>query len=265
MASKPKINRSKITNVAGQEKSFAESAKALGIAISAVKYDDPNTLQANKENQHFFKKESPEYFEILKKDIKDRGIIVPLIAKKNGVLLAGHNRLIVALELNLDAVPVQYIESDLTTEQETHFLLKDNVLRRQLTPEQRREMLVKIYGDQLFEERRGGDRTEAKVTTSPLPMAEQISKDFGVSEAVAKKDLAAIRKGRGEAKKNHRPKPKPFEIAAGKMAAIESICKKHPADISKILAALKRLQKDIEKIKEQKLKNKDPNQTSLVD
>lgn len=122
-----------------------------GIKLSDVERVSVNMLKSNALNKQYFVEESSQTFNKLREDIRERGIIVPLIAKENGTLLAGHNRLQLAKELGYDTVPVQYVLEELTQEEEKGFLIKDNLLRRQLSNEQRINLYKTLYPD--FEER----------------------------------------------------------------------------------------------------------------
>ena len=122
-----------------------------GIKTSDIERVSVQTLKDNVLNKKYFIEETAEYFEQLKKDIEQRGIIVPLIAKEDGTLLAGHNRLRVAKALGYETVPVQYVLEDLPDEEERGFLVKDNLLRRQLTNEQKINLYKILYPE--FEER----------------------------------------------------------------------------------------------------------------
>jgi ParB-like chromosome segregation protein Spo0J len=84
-------------------------------------------------------------------DIKERGIVVPLIAKNDGTLLAGHNRLAIAEKLNLGKVPVQYLEDTLDEQREKEFIIKDNIFRRQHAAEEWLGLYRTLYPD--FEQR----------------------------------------------------------------------------------------------------------------
>jgi ParB-like chromosome segregation protein Spo0J len=138
-----------------------------GLKLSDVRYDALSKLRANPQNTVLFREETPEYFARLRDDIRERGVIVPLIAKLDGTLLAGHNRLRVAAELGLKEIPVQYLLETLSPEEEKSFVVKDNLLRRQFTYEQWvtifRE-LVPNYEERLFEESRGRKRSSKEAT-----------------------------------------------------------------------------------------------------
>jgi hypothetical protein len=119
--------------------------------LSEIKQIPVGKLKKNPLNDKLFKVESGKYFKGLLEDIKARGIMVPLVAKKDGILLAGHNRLKCAIELGLKTVPVQEVTGKITEAEEMEFVIKDNLLRRHLSPEERASLYRVIYKD--FDER----------------------------------------------------------------------------------------------------------------
>jgi hypothetical protein len=117
------------------------------IKLSPVKKVGTASLKINKRNAKYFQAPDGGSIKNLKDDITRRGILVPLIAKKDGTLLAGHNRLIAAKQLKLKTVPVQYVDGKLSESREVEFIIKDNLLRRQLGPEERKQLYRRIYKD----------------------------------------------------------------------------------------------------------------------
>jgi hypothetical protein len=189
-----------------------------GIKLSEIKYINTNELKDNPLNS-VFKQESPEYFDKLKNDIYKHGILVPLIAKHDGLILAGHNRWRVANELNLAKVPVQYIESDLNTQEERELIFKDNILRRQLDAKDKEEIIKKLYIREIGQDNRGGDRKSSKIKSSGellifdehnqyekikissellIVLPERIESETGIKAGTAKRILAKIRKEKQE-------------------------------------------------------------------
>lgn len=177
----------------------------LGVKLSRVKKVKPSKLKENPLNQQFFRKESEEYFAKLTSDIKERGVIVPLIAKKDGTLLAGHNRLKIAYNIGLKKIPVQYVKNGLDDENEKQFVIKDNLLRRQLTHDDRIELYRVLYtnfNNRILKETRGGDRKsdKSKIKRSSDPLiddiltAEKIAKEIGKPLGTVKRDLTKARK-----------------------------------------------------------------------
>lgn len=122
-----------------------------GLRLSDVVYKSPQELKPNPLNEKFFAKENELHLQRLQQDIQERGILVPLIAKADGTLLAGHNRLAIARELGWNVVPVQYVEDILPDDAERKFVINDNLLRRQLSNEERIELYRVLYPN--FDER----------------------------------------------------------------------------------------------------------------
>lgn len=167
-----------------------------GLQLSDPIQEPLRKLKANPLNTAYFREESDEYFSRLRMDIAKRGIIVPLVAKMDGTLLAGHNRLKLAQEIGLKTVPVQYIIEDrkkpFTQEQEREFLIKDNVLRRQLMLGEWIALYKILYPD--FEEQvlaaRDGRPTGGENRLTP----EKIAKETGQKSATVQKQLQKFRK-----------------------------------------------------------------------
>jgi len=169
-----------------------------GLELSSILWLRPLDLKIHPLNERYFQTESPDYFEKLTRDIKERGILVPLVVKLDGTVLAGHNRLRIALELGLSEVPVQKVISDLTQEREKEFLIKDNLLRRQLSVQEKKKLILELYGNEIAD-RRGGDRKSetAKIKTSnedlvSLPV--RIERETGIKAKTAERILTGIRK-----------------------------------------------------------------------
>ena len=183
------------------------------------------------DNKRLFNPLEGADFERLKADIEKNGIHDALIVTKENVegvrvILAGHNRLRAARELGLKFVPVRVKVFSEKTE-ETRFIIRDNLHRRQLKPEQVKALIVELYGEEIGKDGRGGDRgnqyTGGKVakvnnellpkgkSSKPVSLAGRVSKDLGISESRAKQHLATIRNPEG---KTARPTPKQPRINA---------------------------------------------------
>jgi ParB-like nuclease domain len=85
-----------------------------------------------------------EQFEELKRDIAERGVVVPVIVDEFGAILDGHNRARACRELGINDYPVE-IRSGLSEVEKRALARSVNVLRRHLTRDQVRELV----GDQL--------------------------------------------------------------------------------------------------------------------
>lgn len=177
---------------------IADTQLPEGVQLSQIKYIDPQQLQTNPLNQELFAKESDEYFEALTKDIKQRGILVPLIAKPDNVLLAGENRLAIARQLKLKKVPVQIILNQLSDQEEVEILAKDNLFRRHISSQQRFKIYMKLYPDfesSLNQEKRGRSKT-------PKLTAEIIARDTNQKVEAVRKQLQRYKKKETKASTN---------------------------------------------------------------
>ena len=181
-----------------------EELEKKGISLLPVQDINPEMLKPNPDNKIFNPLSGKDY-ERLRDDIKERGIIDPLIIRQDKVLLTGHNRLRIALELKLKTIPVRKIESGLKPKEEKKFLVLDNLLRRQLSPAEKESLILEFYKDEILEDNRGGNRgnqftkkESAKSEISPLPksksLAKKIEEETGIKEATAKKIIAKKRK-----------------------------------------------------------------------
>lgn len=203
MATKTKREMQDVfTDSAGTELDWiADTQLPEGMQLSEVKYIDPQQLKTNPLNQELFAKESDEYFKSLTLDIKDRGILVPLIAKPDNVLLAGENRLTIARQLKLKKVPVQIVLSELSAQEEVETLAKDNLFRRHISSEQRFKIYMKLYPDfesSLSQEKRGRSK-------APKLTAEIIARDTNQKVEAVRKQLQRYKKKKTKASTNNKP------------------------------------------------------------
>lgn len=175
-----------------------------GLKMSDVRYETITTFRANPQNTVLFREETPEYFARLRKDIQERGIIVPLIAKLDGTLLAGHNRLRIAEELHLREVPVQYLLEQISAEEEKGFVIKDNLLRRQFTYEQWTAIfreLVPNYDKRIQEESRGRKKKSSATINGQMSefqkkesLTQELTERTGLNERTIRRINEAARK-----------------------------------------------------------------------
>ncbi|WP_017851572.1 ParB N-terminal domain-containing protein [Leptospira interrogans serovar Szwajizak] len=149
-----------------------------------VKMVKPESLKPNPKND--FDPLNEEEYASLKENIAQNGILDALTARKDGTLVTGENRYRIALELKdhedeevrrrVESIPVRYYMNELTPEEEYDILEGDNLFRRHLTPEQKKERLkrriLRKYKDDLVLDNRGGDRK-----SEALKVEESKSKD----------------------------------------------------------------------------------------
>ncbi|EMN01182.1 ParB N-terminal domain-containing protein [Leptospira noguchii] len=135
-----------------------------------VKMVPPESLKPNPRND--FDPLSEEEYANLKENIALNGILDALTAKKDGTIITGENRYRIALELKdhedenvrrrVENIPVRTYMNELKPEEEYDILEGDNLFRRHLTSEQRKERLkrriLRKYKDELVQDNRGGNR-----------------------------------------------------------------------------------------------------------
>jgi ParB-like chromosome segregation protein Spo0J len=156
------------------------------INLSPVKQVHPDKLKINARNKQYFKQVGDAELRALLQDIKKRGILVPLIAKRDGTLLAGHNRLMVAQKINLAAVPVQYVVGTISEAQEVEFIIKDNLLRRHLSFQERAQLYRKVFKN--FDERiLVGARSGIGIS------AREIAEKTGLNQKTVNYDLSQLK------------------------------------------------------------------------
>ncbi|WP_061226782.1 ParB N-terminal domain-containing protein [Leptospira interrogans] len=149
------------------QKTYIPKGVTLNPIVKMVK---PESLKPNPKND--FDPLSEEEYASLKENIALNGILDALTARKDGTLVTGENRYRIALELKdhedeevrrrVENIPVRYYMNELTPEEEYDILEGDNLFRRHLTSEQKKERLkrriLRKYKDDLLQDNRGGDR-----------------------------------------------------------------------------------------------------------
>lgn len=234
-----------------------EELEKKGISLLPVQDINPEMLKPNPDNK-IFNPLSGQDYERLKNDIRERGIIDPLIIRQDRVLLTGHNRLRIALELKLKTIPVRKIESGLKAKDEKKFLVLDNLLRRQLTANEKASLIHEFYKDEILEDNRGGDRKSLKKNDgkikreiSPLipkeSLAKKIEREIGISEDTAKKILAKKRKELAKSEKS--PLQKKVTKTDPNKKVIEARLKKIDSEIAKLESEKKELSKRLKGMK----------------
>lgn len=104
-----------------------------------------------------------EEYNELKNDIAERGVMVPIEYDENGNVLDGHHRLQICAELGITDFPTVIRAGMTEAEKRTH-ARKLNMARRQLSREQRRDLIL----DEALEHPEKSDRQIAKeLSVSP--------------------------------------------------------------------------------------------------
>ncbi|MCP5486966.1 MAG: ParB N-terminal domain-containing protein [Spirochaetales bacterium] len=183
-----------------------ESAPAQGVALSAViEWVSPADLRPNARND--FAPLLPEEYARLRDDIERNGILDPLTARRDGLLITGENRFRIANELSLSKIPVRFYLRELSPAEEYDLLEADNLLRRHLSPAERKARIKarikRKYADRLAEDRRGGDRkterSRSKIHSESLipeanNLARTVATEVGIPRGTAQRYIAELRK-----------------------------------------------------------------------
>ncbi|MBP7735995.1 MAG: ParB N-terminal domain-containing protein [Spirochaetes bacterium] len=119
----------------------------MNIKLSPIKQVEVGKLKPHPKNDKFFRPDMGNDLKTLKDDIAAHGVLVPLIAKKDGTILCGHRRRVACIQLKVKTVPVQYVESKITAQEEEDLMLRDNLNRRHLSPDERKQLYYHIYHD----------------------------------------------------------------------------------------------------------------------
>lgn len=184
------------------KKTSASKRTSTGIKLSPVKQISVDFLKPNP-NNNYFAQEGIEYMTSLRRDIKERGIQVPLIAKKDGQLLAGHNRLCAARTLGITQVPVQFVEQALSPTEERDYVIKDNLMRRQLSPAERIQLYRVVYPEfdtRVLMSKPGTAKKFARMDPEFFLPQQKISEEMGVPLSIVRKDIAVLRMQDGRAR-----------------------------------------------------------------
>jgi ParB-like chromosome segregation protein Spo0J len=119
----------------------------MKLKLSEIKQVRIGDLKPNKTNASYFRSEPGASERALMEDIRKRGILVPLVLRKDGTILSGHRRRFCAKHLKLKTVPAQYVLQRLTDQQEREYIIKDNLLRRHLSPGERQALYRLVCRD----------------------------------------------------------------------------------------------------------------------
>ncbi|MBE0305352.1 ParB N-terminal domain-containing protein [Leptospira interrogans] len=195
-----------------------------GVTLSPiVKMVPPSSLKPNPRND--FDPLTEEEYESLKENIALNGILDALTARKDGTLVTGENRYRIALELQkhedenvrrrVENIPVRHYMNELTFEEEYDILEGDNLFRRHLTAEQRKERLkrriLRKYKDELVQDNRGGDR---KSESSKILIGEETKQERDLeSEMLSEEKLGSLFKDPESNYEGHSLIEKPKELA----------------------------------------------------
>ena len=154
--------------------------------INNTETRNPNELKENQYSRELFPALEGKQYEILRDDIKENGIQAPVEITKDNVILRGHERVKIALEIGLTSIPTKVFASDDITEQKIE-VIKDNLARKSLDFNTKYKVFVELkqlygikHGDTL---KRGQYLPEASSESLEKMSEEEIAKEVGLNEA----------------------------------------------------------------------------------
>jgi len=139
-------------------------------------------LKPYKFNERFFELLPKDVYKPLKADIEKNGIKTDLHILPDNTVVCGHQRLRIAKEIGLEKVPCKVVKlegDDVIKE----YVIKDNLLRRHLTPEQKALLYGELKKLPHYQGRVGRPSKEITDNVSVIKgeTNELIGKEFGVS------------------------------------------------------------------------------------
>lgn len=182
-----------------------------GIDLSDILYLPLAELQDNPLNEYPALPE--EELAELESDIREKGILVPLIVKLDGVIVCGHNRKAAALRAGLKRAPVQQILSPLSAALEKDIMKSENDRRRggRWSKEQKEAFIRENFEAELTERKHGGARkrsgrkNQGSLNLEKAPEGEDLARKIEkksrgqIPAGTAKRIVAGLRKKAGSA------------------------------------------------------------------
>lgn len=192
--------------------------KALsGIELSDLVEKKLDWFRPDPENAEFetLKDNQPGYWQNLRRDIEQVGILTPLVTTHDGLIVQGHSRLRVARELNMERLPVLLILSPLIEDEIRKRRRLDNLLRFEVDTDTRLSMLAEVWPEFFLCEKKPG-RPEGNTDTVSELNARVIAQTLGASERQVERDRATIRRAATIAKEVGKPRPGVADIKAAR-------------------------------------------------
>jgi len=122
---------------------------------------------------------STEEFDALKLDIKQNGVVAPILVDEGGTILDGHNR------FRIDKNAPHKVIAGLSDEEKQAFVIRSNFARRNLSPDQKRETLSKMK-----RMAKAWRESDPKIWTQ-----EKVARSLGVDQTTVSKWFKSIMKG----------------------------------------------------------------------
>lgn len=154
---------------------------------AAVEQWPVDKLREHPDNSRYFQPLTGADFERLKKDIEENGMHDALIVTEEDkddvrTVLSGHNRLNAARALGMERIPVR-VKTFSDDENAVRFMIRDNLLRRQLTPGEKAAFIAKLYPEVMDKDDKGGRPENPDTVSGLLPKTlPEVSKETGLTD-----------------------------------------------------------------------------------
>ena len=178
---RPGTKRPEIKQTAIESKQSAKKLKQQGLELSDIFYVDPRRLKPNPLNE-YPPLEDEELAE-LSADIAEKGVLVPLLARTDDVLICGHNRRVAAIKAGKDLVPLQRVIGNLSPELQRDIMKSENDRRRggAWSKDKKVQFITENFGEDIEQAKHGGarrgkDQPSLKVENNGGDIAKKIEK-----------------------------------------------------------------------------------------
>ncbi len=180
-----KQNKQKlVNNLGGLRPGMNQPEKTHGLRLSNIAQQKLIFFRVNPDNSVFEEMKHDHYLDNLEKDIKDNGILHPLIATQDGLLIEGHSRLGIAQKLNLPTIPCRLILDELTSQQLKERVYLGNLNRFEITPDHRTALFAALYPDYFL-----SSRDEHQHRSKPV---QELAKEMGVSPRQVQREREVV-------------------------------------------------------------------------
>lgn len=184
---------------------------AAGLELSDIEYRPASFFTLNPANEVFRAMKPEAYLADLARDIAENGITDPIIAMPDGLIIAGESRLVCAERAGLKKLPVRFITSDLSADEQEKRLVLNNLLRFEIDKDTRLALLYKVgFYDRPAAEAAdslGISPRQVKRDRADIREAERIAAEKGKSAPEAE-EFREARETRREARRSSTPSEK---------------------------------------------------------
>jgi hypothetical protein len=200
--------------------------KSQGLVLSAVQLKDVEFFQLNAINNVFEDLKSADYYEQLKRDIAQDGIVNALIALPDGQLIEGHSRLKVAKELGMLTVPVRFILSTVSPAEVKRRVYLGNLNRFEIPSDMRLILFAEVYPDYFYASPAQLDESHKLLEPGMRPTtAKMVAASMGLSDRQVRNEKEIFLRAKSLAQPQELPSPSLVAKAREQIKAEKSLRK----------------------------------------